>query len=66
MDNAVVHVLVGNQYWIVTRIEPQLNARHATLEDATEHARQVAARDGCALLVHDALGDIVTRESYRT
>jgi Uncharacterized protein conserved in bacteria (DUF2188) len=60
-----VHVLVGQQSWVVTRLRPQFNARHTTFEDATAQARQIAARDHGTLLVHDACGDIVTRESYR-
>jgi hypothetical protein len=65
MHEDAVHVFVGQNVWIVTRIRPQLNARHETFDDATTHARAVAARDLGTLLIHDARGDIVTRESYR-
>jgi Uncharacterized protein conserved in bacteria (DUF2188) len=64
IENAV-HVLVGRQHWLITRIQPPLSAHHTTLEDATRHAREIAARDRSTLLIHDARGDIVTRESYR-
>ena len=60
-----VHVLVGREHWVITRIRPPFSAHHTTLEDATQHAREIAARDRSMLLIHDARGDIVTRESYR-
>jgi len=60
-----VHVLVGQQVWVVTRLRPQFNARHTTFEAAAAQARQIATRDHGTLLVHDSRGDIVTRESFR-
>ena len=65
VNKDAVHVFVGQNAWVVTRIQPQFNARHETFEDATTHARDVAIRDRGTLLIHDARGDIVTRESYK-
>jgi hypothetical protein len=65
VNDDAVHVLVGSNHWIVTRVQPQLNARHSSLEAATEYARDVATRDRGVLLIHDALGAVAARESYR-
>lgn len=65
VNEDAVHVFVGQNAWVVTRIRPQFNARHETFEDAATQARDVAARDRGTLLIHDARGDIVTRESYK-
>jgi hypothetical protein len=65
VNEDAVHILVGQRDWIITRVTPQLNARYSTLEAATEHAREIAVHGQSVLLVHDALGEIATRESYR-
>jgi Uncharacterized protein conserved in bacteria (DUF2188) len=66
MSETALHVLPGQRAYVVTRVEPQFNSRHESLDDAIRQARELAERDGATLLVHDADGSIVTRDSFDT
>lgn len=65
MSEDAVHVFVGQRDCLAIRLRPPLNARHPSVQAATSHAREIAARDHVTLLIHDASGAIASRESFR-
>jgi len=51
--------------FLAIRLRPPLNARHPSVQVATSHAREIAARDHVTLLIRDASGANASRESFR-
>jgi len=64
MSDDNVHVFIGQRDFVVTRLHPQFNARHPSLQGAESLAREIAARDHGTVLIHDATGAVESREKF--